>query len=75
MYTFRFVYFDKSYQDFSHIVRAKYRLPMMDILVAEDKLLAHEYPVGTDIHLYSEAKSYTASGKNVKYIEVTKEGI
>ena len=72
-YTFKFFYENNSYQEFEHIIKVEYSIAGMAFTVMENEILQHHYPTGRDMHLFARDASYTASGKNVKSISVTKE--
>lgn len=72
MYTFKFFYENNSYQEFEHIIKVEYSIVGMAFTVMGDEILQHHYPTGRDMHLFAKDASYTASGKNVKFISVVR---
>lgn len=74
MYTMMFIYTDKTFQEYQHIVKAQYST-FDDYVVEGDKILTHDFPLNADILLFSENKSYKISSKNLKSIEITKETV
>jgi len=73
MFKFQFIYNDKSYQEFEHITKVKYFNAIDDVVVSENEILEHDFPVSCDMHLYAEGANYSASCKGLKFISITKE--
>lgn len=70
---FIFRYEDGNEYPFEHIKSVKYTRAGSIVTVDEQALLTHSFPTGYDLHLFSDKSNFTVNGKNLVYIEVSKE--
>ncbi|WP_407311003.1 hypothetical protein [Desulfosporosinus sp. SB140] len=74
MFKFQFVYGDKSYLEFENITKVKYAdIIGEEIIVLENEILEHKFPLNADLYLFSKNSNNTASCNNLKTISVIKE--
>lgn len=73
MYTFKFIYTDKTYQSYNNIVKVEYSTYHMPVTLTGEEVFSHDYPLSYDLHLFSENKNYKVSHEGLKSIEVEKE--
>ena len=73
MCSFIFYYENNAEHPFEHIKRVTYSRAGSSVTVDEKDMLTHSFPIGTDLHLFSDTSNFTVSGKNLICIEVRKE--
>lgn len=72
MFTFRFTYKDGVCKFFEHIKEVRYNRNTL-FIISDGDILKHLFPIGYDLHLFSDGNNVTVSGKELLYIEVEKE--
>lgn len=74
MYTFKFTYSNNTYKEFKHIQMVEYYNYLKEIVVVNnEEILNHRFPVDCDMYLYSKNSSYTVNKNGLIFISVTKE--
>lgn len=73
MCTFIFQYEGNVTNHFENINKVSYVRGGSNVVVDNQSLLTHAFPIGYDLHLFSDTSNFTVSGKNLVYIEVRKE--
>lgn len=64
---------DNTFQDYESIIKVQYTIPMVGREIVEgENLFSYDYPIGTDLQLFSEKTAYKVSGKDIKEIKVEK---
>lgn len=71
MFNFEFVYKDKSKLCAENIVKVTY-INFDDVVVENEEILTHAFPVSCDLHLYSEERNYTISSNGLVSINISR---
>jgi hypothetical protein len=72
VYFFTFKYSGNRQERYAGIVKAEYDTANQTVIVQEDQIFNHKFPIGVDMHLLTEKHSYIVSGKNLESIEIFK---
>ena len=64
---------NNTFQNYESIIKVQYSIPMVGQEVVEgENLFSYNYPIGTDLQLFSEKIAYKVSGKDIKEIKIEK---
>ncbi len=76
MYTFKITDKNGKAEEYCHIIKACYTMPVPDAketVIEGETLFTHRYKTSCDLYLYSENEAFTISKKNISIIHVVKE--